>query len=601
MGACTFDGGTRFRVWAPNATGVSVVGEFNDWKSDANPLEREESGLWATEVAEAKSGQQYQFEIVNGENRFRKNDAYVREIHPKTALGVIYADSFQWNSPASVLPNWNDLVLYELHVGNFTAGAHDSPGRFEQVMARLPYLKNLGVNAIEIMPPMAFPGERSWGYSLTNPFAVEGSYGGPDGLKRLIDAAHAHGIGIILDVVYNHFGPDNLDLWQYDGWSENNRGGIYFYNDHRAWTPWGENRPDYGRGEVRQYIRDNALFWLEDFHVDGLRFDSTLFIRTTNGVDGLETEIPDGWTLLQWVNDEVRRFFPGRLTIAEDLMENHWLTKPTKEGGAGFSAQWDRAFVYPIRNCVVAIEDSQRSMDDIAHALQFRYNEDCIQRVIYSESHDEVANGKARIPQEINPEDAAGYHARKRSTLAAGLVLTTPGIPMLFEGQEFLEDGWFRDDKALDWTKLDTFRGINRLYRDLIHLRRNLFGNTAGLTGPFIRVHHVNNQDKIIAFHRWAKGGAKDDVIVAASFTHRSLTEGYRIGFPRGGKWTIRFNSDWKGYSPDFHDVGNSDGQVEAEKEAFDGCDYSGLVALPSYGLLIFSQEEPEAEKPIAV
>ena len=142
---------------------------------------------------------------------------------------------------------------------------------------------------------MAFPGERSWGYNLTNPFAVEASYGGPNAFKRLIDAAHQHGIAIILDVVYNHFGPDNLDLWQYDGWSENNRGGIYFYNDHRAWTPWGENRPDYGRGEVRQYFRDNMLFWLEEYHIDGLRFDSTLFIRNAKGNNNdPESDIAEG-------------------------------------------------------------------------------------------------------------------------------------------------------------------------------------------------------------------------------------------------------------------------------------------------------------------
>ncbi len=204
---------------------------------------------------------------------------------------------------------------------------------FEQIIGRLPYLKNLGVNALEIMPPMAFPGERSWGYSLTNPFAVESSYGGPDGFKGLVDAAHAQGIAIILDVVYNHFGPDNLDLWQYDGWSENNKGGIYFYNDQRAWTPWGENRPDYGRGEVRQYIRDNALFWLEEFRVDGLRFDATLFIRNRRGENNCpEADIPEGWTLLQWINDEVQHHFPGHITIAEDIMQNPWMTKPTERG-----------------------------------------------------------------------------------------------------------------------------------------------------------------------------------------------------------------------------------------------------------------------------
>lgn len=595
MGAIPREGGVHFKVWAPHASAVSVVGEFNDWKPEAHPLKQEEGGMWTALVEDAHAGQQYQFEIRNGEQVLRKNDAYARAIHAEKATSVIYADNFEWKSPPLQLKAWNELVLYEMHVGTFVTGPSNSPGRFDQIIGRLPYLKGLGINALEIMPPMAFPSERSWGYSLTNPFAVESSYGGPDGLKRLIDAAHGHGIAIILDVVYNHFGPDNLDLWQYDGWSENGKGGIYFYNDHRAWTPWGENRPDYGRGEVRQYIRDNALMWLEEFRVDGLRVDATLFIRNATGDNNKpESDIPEGWTLLQWLNDEIARLFPGRITIAEDLMQNHWITKPTREGGLGFHAQWDSAFVHPVRGAVVTVNDEDRSLDEVAKAIPFRYNEDAIQRVIFSESHDSVANGQARIPQEIDANDSASYFARKRSTLAAGLVLTTPGIPMLFEGQEFLEDGWFRDDKALDWAKLETYKGINRLYHDLIHLRRNAYGNTRGLVGPFVRVHHANHDDKVLAFHRWAEGGAKDDVIVVASFTHRAMEEGYRIGFPHGGKWIIRFNSDWKGYSPDFSDVGNYEGHIVAEKHPYDDFDYSGLVMIPAYGLMILSEEAAE-------
>ncbi len=213
MGAIPLEGSTSFRVWAPNASGVSVVGEFNNWDPKAHPLLREEGGMWAREVAGAVAGQQYQFEITNGDRHFRKNDAYAREIHATSALSVIYSDAFEWKSPADfTLANWNELVLYELHVGSFDAGPHGSPGRFEQIIGRLPYLKNLGVNAIEIMPPMAFPSERSWGYNLTNPFAVEASYSGPNGLKLLVAAAQQHGIGSIIDVVYSHLGPDNLDL-----------------------------------------------------------------------------------------------------------------------------------------------------------------------------------------------------------------------------------------------------------------------------------------------------------------------------------------------------------------------------------------------------
>jgi len=589
---------THFRVWAPHASVVSVVGDFNDWKTDAHPLEREEGGMWVREVPGAHAGQQYQFYLENGEQRLTKNDPYAREIDGKTGRGVIYADDFVWKSPAKVLPNWNEIVMYELHVGTFEAGPHHAPGRFQQIIKRLPYLKNLGVNALEIMPPMAFPSKTSWGYSLTNPFAVDASYGGSDGFKRLVDAAHAEGIAIILDIVVNHFGPDDLDLWQFDGWSENDKGGIYFYNDERSWTPWGENRPDYGRGEVRQFLRDSALVWLEEFHCDGLRIDATLFIRNARGENNHpDTDLPDGWTLMQWINDEVARYFPGTLMIAEDLQQSDFVTRPTGKKGLGYHAQWDSAFIHPIRNSVVTINDHDRSMENVARAITFRYNGDPIQRIIYSESHDSVANGQSRIPQEIDPNDTAGYFARKRSILAAGLTLTTPGIPMLFEGQEFLQDGWFSDEVAVDWSNLKSYKGINRLYRDLIHLRRNAFGQTNGLMGPCVHIHHLNESDKVIAFHRWMHGGSRDDVMVVASFTNRSFEGGYRIGFPRPGRWTIRFNSDWKGYSPDFTDVGHRQDSIVAEEVPGDDLPFSGVMALPPYGFLILSQDADEIAK----
>jgi 1,4-alpha-glucan branching enzyme len=179
------------------------------------------------------------------------------------------------------------------------------------------------------------------------------------------------------------------------------------------------------------------------------------------------------------------------------------------------------------------------------------------------------------------------------------LVMTSPGVPMLFAGQEFLETGWFRDDVSLDWSKLKAHRGINRLYRDLLHLRRNLFGVTRGLTGRSVHLHHFNNEDKVIGFHRWDQGGARDDVVVIASFSNRDIEQDYRIGFPRGGRWIIRFNSDWKGYSQDFHEVGNAGGAIEAELDDRDGFPFSAAVRLPSYGLLIFSQDEagPSAEQ----
>jgi 1,4-alpha-glucan branching enzyme len=600
LGAIPLDGVTSFRVWAPHASAVSVIGEFNGWNAKANPLQSGDDGVWWGDIAEAKTGHQYQIHLQNGKQSLTKNDPYAREIHHGTGKSVVYDDfSFEWQHPENVLKNWNELVLYELHIGTFRARPGRKVGTFDGVREQLPYLKNLGVNALEIMPPMSFPMETSWGYALTNPFAVESSYGGPEAFKRLIDAAHAEGIGIIIDVVINHFGPDNLDLWQFDGWSQNHKGGIYFYNDQRAWTPWGENRPDFGRGEVRQFLRDSCMLWLDQFHVDGLRFDATFYVRNIPGPDGKAgKDLPDGITLIKWINEEIKREFPKTLLIAEDIQREPSITKPIGAGGFGYDSQWDPAFNWPVCNAVVAIEDKDRSMRDIADAINFRYNEDFIQRVIYSESHDTVGNGQARLPQEIQPDDASSYYARKRSVLAAALMLTTPGMPMLFEGQEMLADGWFRDGVPIDWSKLKSYRGINRLYRDLIHLRRNIFGNTRGLTGPYAHVHHLNDAGKVIAFHRWLDHGVKDDVVVVASFTSQSFEDGYRIGLPADGRWVIRFNADWKGYSPDFDGVGEYQGVTDVTNEPRDGFDFSGAVPLAPYGFLILSREEEKADEP---
>ena len=212
------------------------------------------------------------------------------------------------------------------------------------------------------------------------------------------------------------------------------------------------------------------------------------------------------------------------------------------------------------------------------------------QRMIYTESHDEVANGRTRVAEAIWPGNAGSWFSRKRSTLGAALVLTSPGIPMMFQGQELLEDGWFAAEDPLDWSKLTTYSGINALYRDLIRLRRNLGGVTKGLTGYFTNVHHVNNTAKVIGYHRWANGGAGDDVIVLANFSNTSFPN-YRIGLPRSGTWKVRFNSDWNGYSADYGNYGAFD--VNADGFGNDGLPFSGNFRIGPYSTVIFSQSTP--------
>ncbi|MFN0067717.1 MAG: alpha-amylase family glycosyl hydrolase [Limisphaerales bacterium] len=465
------------------------------------------------------------------------------------------------------------------------------PGTFASAIEKFPYLKELGVNTVEVMPVAEFVGDFSWGYNPAHPYAVESVYGGPDGLLEFVEAAHAHGLAVILDVVYNHFGPGDASMWQFDGWSENGYGGIYFYNDGRAATPWGDSRPDYGRAEVRAYLRDNAIMWLQDFGVDGLRWDATVYIRSCSGrPDGPGDDLKEGWGLIQWINDEVHAHSPRAIVIAEDLRESEWLVKGTGAGGAGFDAQWDSAFVHPVRAALTATEDSARSLDAVLTALTTRYDGDAFRRVIYSESHDEVASGKQRMTSEVAPDDPAGYHARKRSTLGAALAFTAPGIPMLFQGQEFLEAGWFQDQVPLDWSKQGRFAGIVAYYRDLIALRTNRHGHTAGLMGQYLETHHVNHEHKILACLREREGGPGDTTLVVVNLSHLAVTD-YAIGVPCDGVWRVRLNSDGRAYAEDFSDHPGPD--AEAVEEPLDGCTHRIVTGIGPYSVLILSQDRP--------
>ena len=267
------------------------------------------------------------------------------------------------------------------------------------------------------------------------------------------------------------------------------------------------------------------------------------------------------------------------------------MTKTDGEGGAAFQSQWDANFVHPVRAVVAATKDEHRSLQAICNALYCRYNGDAFQRVIYSESHDEVANGKSRVPSEIDPSDPTGWYAERRSTLAAGLVFTAPGIPMLFQGQEFLQGEWFRDDVPLNWHLDDAYSGIVKLYRDLVHLRLNRPGNTRGLCGQGIVVHHINEADKLIGWQRWDVHGPGDDVVMVANFSHQARND-YLLGFPSDGMWKLRFNSDLRIYSDLFGDFPSQN--VAATARSRDGMPCQASLAIGPYTLLVYSQDRDD-------
>jgi 1,4-alpha-glucan branching enzyme len=579
IGAIVHKNGVSFRVWAPFAEAVDVTGSFNGWSEAA--MTSEGDGYWAVDIKEAQAGQEYKYIIHNGDSRLYKNDP--RSLHLTTASGnsVIVDPAFDWDGDEFTAPPVEQQVIYELHVGTFNRPDPAVTGTFDDVIDKLDYLAELGVNMLELMPISTMLMDRGWGYAVDYIYSVESLYGGRHGFMELVKAAHQRGIGIILDVVYNHFGPET-DLWQFDGWNQDGKGGIYFYNDWRSATPWGDTRPDFGRSEVRQYILDTVQLWLNDCHVDGLRLDSTGYLRNVEGHNNDPSkDIAEAWQLLQQITNLSRKIKPSAVTIAEDLGANDYLTKSVGEGGAGFTSQWETNFPHALRNVLDVVQDGDRNLSALSDELKHLFNGQAFQRVIYSDSHDTAANGGQRLTEEIAPGNAANLYARKRSLLASALVLTAPGVPMLFQGQEFIQDGSFNDWQALEWDKAGQFAGIVTAHQHLVALRKNQYGNTAGLAGQSFNILHVDEVNKVMAYHRWQNGGAGDDVVVVINFANQTFKD-YNLALPRDGQWQVRFNSAWRGYDPDFKTV---------EIGPIASAAGRGTFTLPPYSVLILSQE----------
>lgn len=569
-----------FRVWAPFATAVSVlVSKDFDWIE--TPLQSEENGYWSGTTPEAAPGQSYKYRITTADGSIiEKNDPYARQLTVSdNGVSVIIDPSYDWGEITQPIIPKEKQIVYELHVGTFNRPDAATPGTFYTAIEKLEYLQSLGINMIELMPVTSMASSNGWGYAPNYLYSVENSYGGRRGLLDFVKACHARGIGIILDVVYNHFAA-GTGLWKFDGWSENNRGGIYFYNDERGDTPWG-GRPDYGRPEVRQFILDNVTMWLTEYRIDGLRIDSTIYMRNTKGSEGgPEHDIPDAWSLLQEISKLAHKINPHTMMIAEDNAGNDAITQSIAGGGAGFDAQWGLSFPYAIR----AMLDLKKNKYDynLVKELEHEYNGQGFQKVIFSDSHDTAANGSVRLNESVTPGNAGSVFARQFGLLANAVILTAPGIPMLLQGEEFMQEGNFNDWQMLDWDKTAQFAGIVLAHQHLINLRLNTYGNTTGLTGPSISVFHQDATNKVIAYHRWLNGGVHDDVIVIANFNDQRFKK-YELILPIKGTWQVRFNSSWKGYSPDFNET----------KVTTVTTDESNRVSLElaDYNVLILSQE----------
>ncbi|MDD2236620.1 MAG: alpha-amylase family glycosyl hydrolase, partial [Kiritimatiellae bacterium] len=563
--------GYSFRVWAPNASSVQVVGDFNYWQYNT-PLIRESGGeYWSCDVQGAQAGDEYKY-YLNG-NRWRK-DPRSRLVTEENNCVLVDPGAYSWEDEGFVPPAKNELVIYEMHVGSFYDPVPGDIGvaTFSDAMEKLDYLADLGINCVELMPVARFPGDRSWGYNPIDLFAVENSYGGPDQFKRFVDACHQRGIAVHLDVVHNHYDAANsaCDLWEFDGWyGAGNYGGIYFYQeDGKCCTIWGR-RPNYDRQGVRDFITDNVRMWLDEYHVDGFRWDSPMNIKYYDEY----YYNPQGYSLLYGINQMVRDEYTNRFSSGEDQQLN-----------VNFDSEWYDSFHYNVVGQLTPSDDTERDMWTIADQIAYNYGQ---YRVIYTESHDKVGklNNDTRLVSKIDPANPTGYWARKRATLGMVLTMTSPGIPLLFMGQEWFEPQAFDDFDPLDWNNAENNLRSRLLNKHLIHLRRDLYGTSAGLKGGNGAILHVNDSAKVIAWSRYDEGGVGDDVVVAANFSVQTWGN-YEIEFPRAGTWYAVFNSDWSLYSTEYANVGPTSVYVATAGG-------KAAISLAPYSAMIFSQSPP--------
>jgi len=583
--------GTTFRVWAPNATAMHVEGTWNSFNTSATPLFSEGNGNWSADVPGATNTMQYQYYISNSTvgTNVTKQDPRARRVLNSANNSFIYnTTNFNWAGDNFAAPSPNSAVIYELDIGSFNdPNSPSHAGTFYDATNRLAFLKQLGVNAVEVMPINEFPGDFSWGYNPAGIFAVESAYGGPDALKSFVKTAHQLGIAVLLDVVHNHWGGNSAgngygdlyhSVWQFDGSSSGGFGGIYFYQDScrgfaQSWGP----RPNFDTPQVYQYIKDNIIMWMSECHVDGFRWDS---------VGEIEGDYPCGDTLSSGINlisdvsGVIHTQPTAKINIGEDNPHN-------QTGVNGFDASWNgNAFFGDILPQLSASSDSSRNMGSISSAV----NMGSWNNVVFTEDHDQCGDGNGsgaqRMPVRINNADPTGYFARKRSTLGAALTLTTSEIPMLLQGQEMLTVNQFGAVIPINWSLTNTFSGIVSLYTDLIRLRRNLDGRSSGLLGGNTSTILQDNVNKLIAYRRWNTGTVGDDVIVICNFGNTNWPAYNINSFPHTGIWYTQVNSDFTKYSSDYGNYGSLSTTVAVS---------TATISIAPYSVLIMSQNVPGA------
>ena len=582
--------GTLFRVWAPNAAQVSVVGDFNGWRGGVHGMRSlGDGGVWEGLVAEAGPGDLYRFEIVrrDGGARLVKNDPYARgfELRPGTAAYVVAPSRHVWGDAQWLQQraawDWQraPLNIYEVHPGSWMRHVDGRPYLWRELAERLiPYALAQGYTHLELLPITEHPLDESWGYQATGYFAPTSRYGSPDELRAFVDACHQAGLGVLLDWVPGHFPQDDWALARYDGTA------LYEHEDPRLGlhADWGTHVFNYGRHEVRSFLLSSAHWWLAEFHFDGLRVDavaSMLYLDYSrepgqwlpNRHGGRESL--EAIDFLRELNSMVHGEFPGALTIAEESTAWPQVSRPTYVGGLGFSMKWNMGWMSDSLRYFRRDPVHRRwHHDEVTFGQLYAYSENFVLPL----SHDEVVHGKGSLLGKM-PGDAWQRFANLRLLLAWQAF--TPGKKLMFMGGEFGQAREWAQDRELDWALLaePAHAGVQRLSADLNRLYRDLpalHGQDFDSRGfEWIDCH--DSEHSVLAWLRWGHDGSC--VVVAVNFTPVPQRH-YRLGVPHAGRYVELLNSDSTHYGGS--DLGNG-GALEAVAGEWMGRPANLEVTLP--------------------
>jgi 1,4-alpha-glucan branching enzyme len=588
--------GVRFAVWAPHAQRVSVVGEFNAWDGRRHPMRRRvDSGIWELFLPELARGAPYKYELVGPDGVVLplKADpfAFAAELRPATASLVhglprhAWGDAAWMRARATQDPAARPIAIHEVHAASWR---RHPDGRLydwdELAESLIPYLLDLGFTHVEFLPVSEHPLDASWGYQPIGLFAVTARHGAPEGFARFVDRAHQAGLGVILDWVPAHFPQDAHGLARFDGTP------LYEHPDPRRGShpDWGTLVYDYGRTEVQAFLISNALFWIEQFHLDGLRVDavSSMLHLDYSRAPGEWAPNEDGSNVnrdavrfLERVNAAVRTQHPGVLMIAEEATAWSGVSKPVAEGGLGFAFKWNMGWMNDTLRYVAKEPIHRRWHHDlVTFGLMYAWNE----RFVLPLSHDEVVHGKGTLLGRLPGDDWQRF-ATLRALYA--LMWAHPGKKLLFMGQEFAPWREWSEARECDWWLLQhaPHQGVQRLIRDLNALlaREPALHARDAEWGGF---RWIDADDQERSVFSWLRFGGPDDAALAMVVNFTPLPRhGLRLGLPAAGVWREVLNTDAPAYGGS--GVGNL-GAVRAEAIAANGLPASAALSLPPLGAL---------------